>query len=174
MNLDKYAGQFEGLLAIRIVFDGLLNVAHTSNSATFAVAPSLTTQPLPKTMKRLLEIRTYRLKPGTMHAFHNAVHTKAVPMLKSKGMDVVAYGRSDHEEETYFLIRAYSSREALEKEQNEFYGSDDWRQGPRSDLVDRIQTYMNTLLWVSESAVTSMRELNQPSGASNAHPPACT
>lgn len=114
------------------------------------------------TMKRLLEIRTYRLKPGTTDAFHHAVHTLAVPMLRAKGMDVVAYGRSDHEEETYFLARSYSSREALDAEQAAFYISDDWRLGPRSALVDRIETYMNTLIWASETAVASMRELNQP------------
>ncbi|WP_093443133.1 antibiotic biosynthesis monooxygenase [Variovorax sp. 770b2] len=65
-------------------------------------------------MNRLLEIRTYRLKPGTLEAFHKAVHERAVPMLRSKGMDVVTYGRSDHEEEAYHLVRAYESREALE------------------------------------------------------------
>ncbi|WP_293993868.1 NIPSNAP family protein [Sphaerotilus sp.] len=112
-------------------------------------------------MTKLLEIRTYRLKPGEMDAFHHAVQTKAVPLLKSKGMDVVAYGRSDHEEETYFLARAYASREALEKEQAEFYGSDDWRIGPRNELVSRIDTYMNTLIWAEESAIDSLRELNR-------------
>jgi quinol monooxygenase YgiN len=112
-------------------------------------------------MKRLLEVRTYRLKPGTVDAFHCAVQTKAIPMLKARGMDVVAYGRSDHEEETYFLVRSYASREALETEQAEFYGSDEWKSGPRSELVDKIQTYVNALLWASAPAVDSMRELNK-------------
>jgi hypothetical protein len=92
-------------------------------------------------MNRLLEIRTYRLKPGTLEAFHEAMHERAVPMLRSKGMDVVTYGKSDHEEETYHLVRAYESR---------------------SDLVDRIETYLNTLLWVPQDAVDSMRTLNPP------------
>ena len=113
-------------------------------------------------MTRLLELRTYRLKPGTLEAFHDAVHTKAVPMLKAKGMDVVAYGKSDHEEETYYLVRSFTNRESLEREQAAFYGSNDWRSGPRSELVDRIETYMNTLIFASESAVASMRELNKP------------
>ena len=128
-------------------------------------------------MQRLIEIRTYRLLPGTIDAFHQAVHTLAVPMLKAKAMDVVAYGRSDHEEETYFLIRSYENREALEREQETFYGSSDWQLGPRVELVERIQTYMNTLLWVSDSAVASLRDLNDPtqaSGATNAPPPECT
>ncbi len=82
-------------------------------------------------------------------------------MLKTKGIDVVAYGRSDHEEETYFLIRSFANRESLEREQAEFYSSNDWKSGPRSELVDRIETYMNTLIVASELAVASMRELNQ-------------
>jgi hypothetical protein len=111
-------------------------------------------------MTRLLEIRTYRLKPGTLADFHEAMHTRAVPMLRSKGMDVVTYGKSDHEEETYHLVRAYASRQALEAEQAAFYGSPEWREGPRSALVDRIETYLNTLLWASDETVTSMRSLN--------------
>ncbi|MDP9879585.1 hypothetical protein J2W25_003773 [Variovorax boronicumulans] len=113
-------------------------------------------------MKCLLEIRTYRLKPGTLDDFHRAMHERAVPMLRGKGMDVVSYGRSDHEEESYHLVRAYASREALEAEQAAFYGSTEWREGPRSALVDRIETYLNTLLWLSPEGVDSLRALNEP------------
>ena len=113
-------------------------------------------------MKCLLEIRTYRLKPGTLDDFHRAMHERAVPMLRSKGMDVVSYGKSDHEEESYHLVRAYASREALEAEQAAFYGSTEWREGPRSALVDRIETYLNTLQWLSPEGVDSLRALNEP------------
>lgn len=113
-------------------------------------------------MKRLLEIRTYRLKPGTLDDFHRAMHERAVPMLRSKGMDVVSYGKSDHEEESYHLVRAYASREALEAEQAALYGSTEWREGPRSALVDRIETYLNTLLWLSPEGIDSLRALNEP------------
>ncbi|MBS7808857.1 NIPSNAP family protein [Variovorax sp. PCZ-1] len=111
-------------------------------------------------MSHLLEIRTYRLKPGTLEAFHEAMHNLAVPMIRSAGMDVVAYGKSDHEEETYFLIRAYKNREALEAEQAAFYGSSRWREGPRAALVDRIETYVNTLVWLSAQGVEDLRTNN--------------
>lgn len=77
-------------------------------------------------------------------------------------MDVVAYGRSDHEEDTCFLIRAYADRAALEREQAAFYGSDEWRQGPRAAVVDCIETYMNTLVWLSVEGVESLRGANPP------------
>ncbi|MFZ6873423.1 NIPSNAP family protein [Undibacterium sp. Di27W] len=111
-------------------------------------------------MKRLIEIRTYRLKPGVADAFHHAMHSLAVPMLKKWDTDVVAYGHTDHEEATYFLIRSYEDREALEREQNAFYASSEWKDGPRKELVDRLDSYMNTLIWVSQEAINSMRELN--------------
>ncbi|WP_242111974.1 NIPSNAP family protein [Luteimonas aquatica] len=113
---------------------------------------------------RLLEIRTYRLKPGTAAGFHAAMHGEAVPMLRQAGTDVVAYGRSDHEEETYFLIRAYADRAALEAEQARFYAAPAWRQGPREALVSRIETYLNTLLWASPQAIDSLRAANQGGG----------
>lgn len=112
-------------------------------------------------MNRLVEIRTYRLKPGSIAEFHDAVHHRAVPFLREAGMDVVAYGRSDHEEETYFLIRAYESREALEAQQDRIYGSQEWRQGPRPALVERIETYVNTLIWASPTAIENIRSQNQ-------------
>jgi quinol monooxygenase YgiN len=114
---------------------------------------------------RLLEIRTYRLKPGTMQEFHAAMRDVVAPMLRCDGMDVVAYGTSNHEAESYYLVRAYTSRSALESEQSAFYNSAQWTQGPRALLVDRIDTYVNTLLWCSEEGVEAMRRLNAPETA---------
>jgi hypothetical protein len=40
-----------------------------------------------------------------------------------------------------------------------------WTHGPRALLVDRIDTYVNTLLWCSEEGVAAMRRLNAPETA---------
>jgi hypothetical protein len=53
----------------------------------------------------------------------------------------------------------------LESEQSAFYTSVQWTQGPRALLVDRIDTYVNTLLWCSEEGVAAMRRLNAPETA---------
>lgn len=42
-----------------------------------------------------------------------------------------------------------------------FYGSDDWKFGPRAELIDRIETYMSTLIFASESAIADMKALNR-------------
>lgn len=113
-------------------------------------------------MNRLLEIRTYRLKPGTLQQFHAAMRDEAVPMIRARGMDVVCHGHSDHESESYYLVRAYANRPSLEAEQNAFYNSVEWIDGPRKSLIVHIETYLNTLLCASDDAVASMRTLNPP------------
>jgi hypothetical protein len=109
---------------------------------------------------KLVEVRTYRLKPGCAERFVGAVG-QALALLRASGMDVVAFGRSDHEEETFFLARAYTGREQLEAQQEAFYGSAAWREGPRQALVDCLDTYLNTLLWLPPAAVDALRANHQ-------------
>ena len=108
---------------------------------------------------RLVEIRSYRLKRGSAERFV-AAFQEALPLVRASGMDVVAFGRSDHEHESFYLIRAFASREELVAQQDAFYGSDVWRQGPRQALVDCLDDYLNTLLWMSEAGVEDLRASN--------------
>lgn len=110
-------------------------------------------------MKRLIEIRSYKLKAGEAAAFHHAVVNDVMPML-GQAMDVVAHGPSAHEVDTYFMIRAFADLADLEAQQNAFYGADAWRHGPREAIVSRIETYLNTVLWLSPEAIDDMRRLN--------------
>lgn len=113
---------------------------------------------------RLVEIRTYRLKPGTADRFLTAFR-EALPLVRESGMDVVAFGRSDHEQESFHLVRAYRDRAHLEAQQEAFYTSDAWRCGPREALVACIDDYLNTLLWLSEQGVEDLRRNNDPGGS---------
>lgn len=111
-------------------------------------------------MNRLIEVRSYKLKSGEAVAFHRAVVEQAIPMLQQWGTDVVAYGPSAHEPDTYFLVRSYESLADLNSRQEAFYGSEAWRAGPREAVLGKIESYLNTVLWLSEAAIESLRELN--------------
>lgn len=65
-------------------------------------------------MKRLVEIRSYKLKVGATSAFHDAFVTAGVPLLREWGTDVVAFGPSPHEADAYYLIRSYASLDDLQ------------------------------------------------------------
>jgi len=55
------------------------------------------------TARRLVEIRAYRLNPGTRADFHVAASERALPMVRAYGMDVVAHGPVPNDENGYFL-----------------------------------------------------------------------
>ena len=111
-------------------------------------------------MKRLVEIRAYALKAGAAAAFHELVKTTAIPMLALHGMDVVAFGPSAHDPNAYFLIRAYDNLSHLQSQQEAFYGSEAWLQGPREAIVSRIDTYLSTVLWLSSESIDDLRVSN--------------
>ena len=112
-------------------------------------------------MQRLIEIRSYQLKPGAAAEFHAAVETTALPMLREWGTDVVAYGPSAHAPDTYYLIRAYADVDDLNRSQDAFYGSEEWRSGPREAIVSRIESHLSTVLWMSPQAIEDLRRRNQ-------------
>ena len=111
-------------------------------------------------MKRLVEIRSYQLRPGTIDAFDAAVHAEAVPMLRRWGTDVVAFGRSLTEPDGYFLVRSYADLADLTTRQGAFYGSAEWLSGPREAIVSRIETHLSTVLWMTPAAIADLRGLN--------------
>ena len=110
--------------------------------------------------KRLIEVRSYKLKPGAAAAFHAAATAAAVPLLKKFGMEVVAFGPSPHEADAYFLIRGYADLAERNAQQEAFYGSDAWKNGPRESIVPLVESYLNTVLWLSPQAIDDLRRLN--------------
>ena len=90
-------------------------------------------------MSAVVEIRTYKLRPGSGAEFHRSVVEESVPMLQRWGVDVVAFGPSLDDDDSYYLIRSYPSLEERQRSQDAFYGSDEWRHGPREAIVSRIE-----------------------------------
>lgn len=104
-----------------------------------------------------VEIRSYQLKPGTRDRFHRLMSEQAVPMLRRWNVDVVAYGPSTHDGDSYYLIRAYRDPAEREASQDAFYGSDEWRQGPREPILALIETYTSIVLELDTDGVASLR-----------------
>ena len=79
-------------------------------------------------MPRIIEIRCYNLKPGTLDEFNRIATTEVRQMLERHGTDVVAARQSLDKSNTYYLIRAY--RDIAEREVNQaaFYGGAAWKE----------------------------------------------
>jgi hypothetical protein len=97
-------------------------------------------------MGGIVEIRTYTLKPGSGAAFHDTFVEDALPMLQRWGVDVVAFGPSLDDDDAYYLMRAYRSVDERQQSQDAFYGSDEWRNGPREAIVSKIETLISVVV----------------------------
>ena len=79
-------------------------------------------------------------------------------MLKRWNVDVVAYGPSLHDENSYYLMRRYDSLADREASENVFYGSDEWRQGPRQAILALIENYSEIVLELDEVTIQGLRK----------------
>lgn len=112
-------------------------------------------------MIHFLEIRSYNLKAGTRAEFHRLFIEKALPLLKRWKVDVVAYGPSLHDQDSYYLMRRYDSLARREESENAFYGSDEWRQGPREAIIALIESYTEIVLELDDATVQGLRKGRQ-------------
>ena len=111
-------------------------------------------------MNHFIEIRSLNLKASTRNEFHRLYIEDALPLLKRWKFDVVAYGPSLHDENTYYVIRRYNSLAQREQMEDAYYASDDWRQGPRERILALIENYTDIVLEVDDVTLQGLRNRN--------------
>ena len=100
----------------------------------------------------ITEIRIYKLKENASAAFFNVFSKESLPMMQRWNVNVVDYGFSLIDKDSFYLIRNYASIEQRKESQDAFYGSDEWIHGPEKAIMDCIDTY-NTSVVDSELLV---------------------
>jgi ketosteroid isomerase-like protein len=105
-----------------------------------------------------LEIRVYTLKPGTRDRFHETVEREAMPLLRRAGIEVVAYGPSVHDDDSYFLVRAFRDIAERARAEDAFYGSAEWLRGPRESILSAIDHYSTMVVQVSPETIRSFHD----------------
>ena len=111
-------------------------------------------------MTRIVEIRTYRLHPGGGPAYERLFKEVATPMLARRGIDVVAFGQSKGDADGYYLIRAFDDLDHRTDSEDAFYGSAEWREGPRESILALIESYTDLVLELDEPTIDGLRRTN--------------
>ena len=94
----------------------------------------------------MIEIFTLNLKQGRRDKFHQLFINESLPLQKKWQINVVAHGPSLHDENSYYVIRAFKSLEDRQKTEDAFYGSDDWHKGPRTAILELIENYATIVI----------------------------
>ena len=80
-------------------------------------------------------------------------------MLTRWKVDVVGYGPSMHDADSYYLMRAYPSVEARQQSEDAFYGSDEWKKGPREAILADIESYTTIVVTFDHATLRGLRAL---------------
>jgi len=108
-------------------------------------------------MNKTVEILQYTLRKGTGEVFHSIMRDISVPLHRRHGIDVVSFGNSLHDPDCYYLIRAFVSTESMATVLDAFYSSADWRNGPRENIIDCIETSLKTVMILPSESVDGLR-----------------
>jgi ketosteroid isomerase-like protein len=112
----------------------------------------------------VVEVRSYNLKPGTRDRFHALFLSAALPMLHRWQVDVVAYGPSLHDADSYFLMRAFPSVEVRQKNEDAFYDSEEWIKGPREAILADIVSYTTVVITIDRATLAGLRQTGSRDG----------
>ena len=125
--------------------------------ATLSPGTMLTAQGDHTPESKVVEIRSYDLTPGSRERFHQLFLREALPMLNRWKVDVVGYGPSLHDQDSYFLIRGFPGVEERQKSEDAFYGSQEWIKGPREAILADIVSYATIVVTADAETLRSLR-----------------
>lgn len=90
-------------------------------------------------MNQIVEILQYRLQAGSGERFHRIMQQYSVPLHVASGLKVLDYGVSLHAPDAYYLLRLFDGVSEMEQALHDFYRSQAWLEGPRSEIVALIE-----------------------------------
>lgn len=105
----------------------------------------------------VIEIRSYNLLPEKRDDFHKLIVQEVAPMLEKWNTDLASYGQSHHNRDFYYAIRAYKNLAEREQNQQEFYGSTEWRDGPRDSILSIIENYTTVVFNTNQNTIDAIR-----------------
>ncbi|TDE48410.1 NIPSNAP family protein [Flavobacterium sp. GT3P67] len=98
----------------------------------------------------IVEIRNYFIKNSKRNDFHNLVEIGSIPMLNRWGVKVLAFGKSLHDDNSYFLIRKYDSIKQRDESQNAFYKSEEWTTNYDKAIMELIENYTTSVIEIDK------------------------
>ena len=100
----------------------------------------------------LIELRTYKTRPGQREAFIKVFEEKARPAQEEAGIQILGQFRSLEDENVFIWLRGFPNEEERQARLDAFYGSDYWRNSLRDEIVSLLEEYTGHLLQPTASS----------------------
>jgi len=90
----------------------------------------------------IIEMRTYKIKPGLRAKFLKTFESKSVPEHQKIGMKILGPFLSvEEEEDTFFFMRAFPDLESRQPLKAQFYEGKLWKEELEQKLMPMIEKY---------------------------------
>ena len=89
----------------------------------------------------IIEMRTYKTKPGCRETFLEIFRTKSVPAHAKIGMKILGPFLPIEDPDTFFFMRGFPDLESREPMKAQFYEGELWKRELESVLMPMIDRY---------------------------------
>jgi len=89
----------------------------------------------------IIEMRTYKLKPGKRAEFLEVFRTKSMPAHAEIGMKIIGPLLSIEDEDTFFFMRGFPDLASREPMKAKFYDGELWKKELEQQLMPMIEKY---------------------------------
>ena len=89
----------------------------------------------------IVEVRSYRIKPGRRAEFIQMFETRAVPALREHGMEVVGPFLDVENPNKFVWLRSFPSLEERDRLKDAFYEGDLWKNELEAIAMPMIDSY---------------------------------
>lgn len=93
-----------------------------------------------RTGDTLLEVLVYKISHGQRAAFHEALQRGALPQMEEQGFTVVGFGPSRHDQDSYYLLRAYPSMEYRARVLERCRGDGHWLKVHQPEMGEWVES----------------------------------
>lgn len=89
----------------------------------------------------IVEVRSYRIKPGCRAEFIEFFEKRSIPALRAHGMKVMGPLLDLENPNKFVWMRSFPSLEAREEMRDAFYGGDVWKNELEGFLMPLLESY---------------------------------
>jgi hypothetical protein len=89
----------------------------------------------------IIEMRTYKIKPGKRTEFLDIFEAKSVPAHQVIGMRIIGPFLSIEDPDTFFFMRGFPDLESRGPMKDRFYEGELWKQELEQKLLPMIEKY---------------------------------
>jgi hypothetical protein len=89
----------------------------------------------------IIEMRTYRTKPGKRTEFLEIFRSKSIPAHHAIGMKILGPFNSIEDPDTFFFLRGFPDLESREPMKAQFYEGELWKRELENVLLPMLEKY---------------------------------